>query len=484
MSAWDGSAAVRGEQGRRPGGWRRYGLCASIAVLAALGALVPSRPALASPSAASPAAGPASPVPAGLARVIHARLGAGPVWTSTSTPTAKLSDHAGPNSTLGYSVALSSDGTTALVGDWGVNDGRGAAFIFHTTAEDAWSTKYTATAKLTDAAGPAGATLGISVALSSDGTTALVSAPDTDSRTGAAYIFHASAEGAWASTSIPAAALTDAAGAANDMFGDSVSLSADGTTALIGAEFAGPGGAAYIFRASAENAWASSSSPTAALTNAAGPSGQQFGGAVTLSADGTIALVGAELTGPPFESGAVYVFRAHAEGAWTSTSSPTATLSDAAGSSEAAVGSAVALSADGSTALVGAFGESAALIYHASAENAWTSMSVPAATLTHGGTSDDSFFGFSVALSATGTTALVGDWQDPTRAPGTAFVFQAPSETGWVSTTKPTAQLTLSGANKDSRFGFSVALPADGAIALIGAPLYLGRGAALIYSAS
>jgi streptogramin lyase len=82
-----------------------------------------------------------------------------------------------------------------------------------------------------------------------------------------------------------------------------MALSADGTTALIGAEGAGSGaGAAYIFHVSNEGSWATSSAPTATLTS----SGGYFGSSVVLSADGTTALIGA--LGASSAKGAAYVF--------------------------------------------------------------------------------------------------------------------------------------------------------------------------------
>src|SRR4051812_7857560 len=64
-------------------------------------------------------------IPAGLADAVHARLGAGRIGSS-SAATAQV----GP-ANLGFSVALSADGATALVGAPHVHGGVGAAYIFH-----------------------------------------------------------------------------------------------------------------------------------------------------------------------------------------------------------------------------------------------------------------------------------------------------------------------------------------------------------------
>jgi hypothetical protein len=200
-----------------------------------------------------------------------------PTWTTTSTPTTTL--ELGVQN--GYATALSEDGTTALVG------AEGASYIFHVTAEGSWSSSSTPTATLTDGSDSVDKVLaaGSSVALSSDGTTALIGAPGADSGLGAAYVFHVSSEDAWASSSVPTATLKKSSGSTSDNFGSSVALSSDGMTALIGAygvnSFAG---AAYVFQATAEDAWATSSTPTATLTNSSGSEDDQLGSSAATAA--------------------------------------------------------------------------------------------------------------------------------------------------------------------------------------------------------
>jgi hypothetical protein len=429
------------------------------------------------------AAGSGGAIPATLARAIHARLWPGLInapsaWTDSSTPSATLSNQGKTAGTLGFSVALSQDDTTALVGAWSV----GAAYVFH-EAGDNWVTSSAPTATLTNAGLSSGQGFGWSVALSADGTTALIGDLYADSNAGAAYVYHVPTEGSWTRMTSPTATLTSSAsGTGPDHFGASVALSADGTTALIGASLGTSGGssagAAYIFHAAAEGSWANSSSPTATLTHTGGGE-EELGGAVTLSADGTTALVGAPWAGPTTEHGNAYIFHAASEGAWANSSSPTATLTDSGGSEEA-VGSSVALSADGTTALVGAFGAGAAYIFRATAESSWASASTPVAILTDGGTSQSNGLGYSVTLSADGTTAIAGAWFFNGTA-GAAYVFQAASETAWASTATPAATLTNAAGRKEGRFGYSVALSTDGSTALIGSP---GQGNAFIYTAS
>jgi len=157
----------------------------------------------------------------------------GDAWSQTAKLTAS---HAAPGSLFGASVALSTQGTTALVGANRLS-GIGAAYVF-TLRGGTWSQ----TAELTVSHAAPG-DLGASVALSTQGTTALVAAPGHPSNTGAAYVFTLRG-GTWSQT----AKLTASHGAAGDSFGASVALSAQGTTALIGApDHNSFTGAAYVF---------------------------------------------------------------------------------------------------------------------------------------------------------------------------------------------------------------------------------------------
>jgi FG-GAP repeat len=140
-----------------------------------------------------------------------------PVWFSRDTPGVHLSDSspAAAGEGLGKAVSLSADGTTALVGAWGYGGNyTGAVYVFHETPAG-WSQS----AVLTNGAGAADDRFGAAVALSPDGTTALIGAWGVDSDRGAAYVFHTTSEDAWASTSTPTATLTNSAGSAEDNLG-------------------------------------------------------------------------------------------------------------------------------------------------------------------------------------------------------------------------------------------------------------------------
>jgi trimeric autotransporter adhesin len=390
-------------------------------------------------------------------------------WLTTSTPTAVLTISAPFASYVGTGVALSADGTTALIGASDAN-GYGAAYVFHVADEGSWTTSGIPTATLTDSAGAWADDFGISVALSADGTTALIGAQNVSSRTGAAYVFNVADEGSWASTSSPTAVLTNSGGASGDVFGMVVALSANGTTALVGADGVNTDtGAAYVFNAAAEGSWASSSNP-ATLTDPGSAADDFFGVSVALSADGTTALVGAY--GANTEDGAGYVFDVPGPGSWASTGTPTATLTDAGSAQAANFGYAVAFSADGTTALIGAFGANsysgAAYVFHDTPGEAWSTTSVPTATSLNSGGGLYDIFGNSVAISADGTTALVGAYGENSDT-GAAYVFHVDGEGLWTSTSSPTAVLADSGSAPGAIFGVSVALSADGTTAVVGA---------------
>ena len=98
-------------------------------------------------------------------------------------------------------------------------------------------------AKLLASDGAAYDNFGISVSLSADGNTAVIGAYADDSYRGSAYVFTRSG-----STWTERAKLTASDGAANDQFGLSASISADGNTAVIGAQWDDSGrGSAYVF---------------------------------------------------------------------------------------------------------------------------------------------------------------------------------------------------------------------------------------------
>ena len=139
----------------------------------------------------------------------------------------------------GYSVALSGDGNTALVGGDG-DDNVGAAWVF-TRSGGVWTQQGQ---KLVGSGATTGAGQGASVSLSSDGNTAIVGGPDDDSAAGAAWVY-TRGNGIWTQQGNKLVG-TGAVGNAGQ--GVSVALSGDGATALIGGFSDNSGlGAAWVF---------------------------------------------------------------------------------------------------------------------------------------------------------------------------------------------------------------------------------------------
>ena len=410
---------------------------------------------------------------------------------TTSTPTAILTNSALTQpAEFGSSVALSADGTTALIGTPDVGGRRWCVRwcglrLPRLERGIVGDTTSTPTATLTNLGDAFDVAFGGSVALSADGTTVETGAVGVNTFAGAAYVFQVSGEGSWATSSTPTATLTNSSGASYDQFGQSVSLSADGTTALIGtlgvnADTNAPG-VAYVYHVSTETSWATTSTPTATLTNS---------GEASLA---EIRLPGGNLgerndrlhRGLRREHGHRRSLRVpvSSEGSWATAWTPTATLTNSSGASGDLFGTSVALSADGTTAVIGAPGVTdAAYVYHVSSrETSWATTSTPTATLSKLGGASGEVFGTSVAISADGTTAVIGA-PGVNSSTGAAYVFHVSGDGSWVTSSTPTATLTNSAGASLIVLGTSVAISADGTTAVIGAPgVSSNTGAAYVF---
>ena len=126
----------------------------------------------------------------------------------------------------GHSVALSADGSTAIGGGYGDNAGAGAAWVF-TRTDGVWSQQGN---KLVGTGAVGSALQGYSVALSADGNTAIVGGYNDNGYTGAAWVFTRT-NGVWSQQGNKLVG-TGAVGIAQQ--GYSVALSADGNTAIVG----------------------------------------------------------------------------------------------------------------------------------------------------------------------------------------------------------------------------------------------------------
>jgi hypothetical protein len=316
------------------------------------------------------------------------------------------------NSGVGSSVALSGDGNTALIGEPGDNEGVGAVWVF-TRSDSTWTQ---VGPKLTGGDETGQGRFGSSVALASDGNTALIGGPGDNEGVGAVWVFTRSGS-IWTMQ----AKLTGNGETGEGQFGHTVVLAADSKTALVGGPRDNGGrGAAWTFMRSGK-AW---NQQDEKLTGAGEVGEGGFGSGVAISSHGKTALIGggndnAAQTEAPKPVGAAWVF-ARSGKTWTQ---PGEKLTGGPQYGEAycgGFGSSVALSYDGDTALIGDPGAPFACFGTASfltrSGKGWTREQVGAEG-PHPGE-----FGRSVALSSDGNTGLIGEpgafhfW-------GEAFVF-------------------------------------------------------------
>ncbi len=215
------------------------------------------------------------------AREVFAFTRSGTTWTLVGKFTAPAT------TAFGSSVALAANGNTALIGDRlyqetreGVSTDHGAAFVFvHSGAT--WTQQGPV---LAPPARTKHSLFGTSASLSTDGNAALITAPGQNGP-GAAWIFERSGE-EWAE----AAELTGTGADPEARFGASGALSGDGATALVGAPNEGEHtGAAWVFARSGE-AWAQQGPR---LLPSEPPEAAFYGQGVALSYDGSTAFVGA-----------------------------------------------------------------------------------------------------------------------------------------------------------------------------------------------
>jgi hypothetical protein len=308
----------------------------------------------------------------------------------------------------GFSVALSADGNTAAVGGLNDNGGAGAVWVF-ARSNGVWTQQGD---KLVGTGAVGTAKQGFSVALSADGNTAVVGGLGDNSFAGAVWVF-ARSNGVWTQQGNKLVG-TGAVGAADQGF--SVALSADGNTAVVsGVGDNSLAGAVWVFTRS-NGVWTQQGDKLVG-TGAVG-NGRQ-GSSVALSADGNTALVGGR--GDNGDSGAVWVFT-RGNGVWTQQGNK---LVGTGAAGTANQGVSVALSADGNTALVGGPGDGAAgaVWVFTRSNSVWTQQGNKLVGTGAVGVAEQ---GWSVALSADGSTAVAGGLSD-NGSDGAAWVFVAAS---------------------------------------------------------
>jgi hypothetical protein len=334
--------------------------------------------------------------------------------------------------------------------------------------------------------------LGWSVAISGDGNTAIVGAIasyNTDGTllasgwgTGAAYIFTRSGDSWLQQAKIRAsdqATIDPRVGGVRTMaeFGKSVSISGDGNTAIVGSP--GGVGGAYIFTRSGE-VWSEKKkilNPNMKL--------EGFGCSVSISGDGKTVIVGAlgiHYRAEHTPTGAVYFFiRSNDSGdSWYEQGHFHGVARGADANYN--FGWSVSISGDGNTVIVGASHSREAGRAPATNENErpagaayifdrHNSRWFLQATIRASDKRNNDHFGYSVSISGDGKTAIVGApvggrcWSTTTvlRCPGAAYIFTRDS--GW------SQQQKIQASDKEfgDHFGYSVSISKDGITAIVGA---------------
>ena len=368
---------------------------------------------------------------------------------------AKLTESNGQESDwLGWSVAISKDGSTAAVAavGWcrghGLDGcGQGAIFVF-VKPEGGWK-DITETAMLTASDGQPGEYLGESVAINDDGSAIVAGAPEWPANgkgNGAVYVFVRPPSGWTDATETAELRTTDGAFV---QLGQSVAIA--GHTIVAGGHgFGDLQGAAYVF-VEPKDGWVSKMQ-TARLSPSDGAELGELGWSVSIS--GNTVVAGAPYAGTNGEGNGAYVFVKPKNGWKNRTETAKLTASDGMGFR---LGYSVSVTAD--TIAVGApyrhpQDDGAAYIFMKPAKG-WKSMTETARlTIPHSHDVGD-VFGLSVATQEQGRATGVGcpgclDGQ------GAAFSFSEPAS-GWRTTSRFDTQLTASDGVTGDRLGFSVA---------------------------
>ncbi len=319
------------------------------------------------------------------------------VWTQQGQ---KLVGTAG-TSKQGTSVAISSDGNTVVEG------GTGGIWVF-TRSGGVWTQQGP---KLLGTGEVGTSQQGYSVAISSDGNTIIEGSP---TGIGTVWVFTRSG-GVWTQQGSKFFGY-DFTGYSNQ--GSSVSLSSDGNTAIVGGQMDNNGiGAVWVFTRSG-SVWTQQGSKLIGTGNVF----QCYQGhSVSLSSDGNTAIVGGN--GDNNSVGAVWVFT-RSGGVWTQQGSKLVGTGSVGASWQ---GNSVAISSDGNTFAEGGNrdnNDAGAVWIFTRSGGVWTQQGQK--LVGTGAIGSQIFQGTSVSISSNGGTIIEGGYYDNTDQ-GAVWVFNNPS---------------------------------------------------------
>jgi hypothetical protein len=337
-------------------------------------------------------------------------------WTQQGSKLVGTGTAGSLGSYQGFSVALSADGNTAIVGGYMDNDRVGAAWIF-TRSGGVWSQQGS---KLVGndyvISGAPASYQGWSVGLSADGNTAIVGGYYDNNRVGAAWIYKRTG-GVWAQVGSKLVG-NDYSG--NSQQGYSAAISGDGKTAIVGGNNDAPFyGSAWIYVLK-DTVWKQQRIKLTLGNNSA------FGSSVAISSNGNTVIVGGPSDYNYGYIGAVWIYaRSVIDSSWNLKANG---LLATGYTGSPQFGTSVSLSSDGGWAIVGAqandsYAGAAWVLKRSTIDSTWSQQG---SKLFGTDTSGKARQGYAVAISGDGNTALISGYADGTFA-GATWVFATPS---------------------------------------------------------
>lgn len=390
---------------------------------------------------------------------------------------------------FGTDVAISRDGTHCIVGGpkhdfpgLPLDDDIGLALVYARNTTGEWAHQATLVPNATYSDDDM--RYGYSVALSEDGSCAVVSALYEDSQQGAAYIWERAGVSWTMSVRLVAAVRENDA-----LFGASVAVSDDCSVVAVGAYGnAVVLGAVHVFERSASGSWTGDETATVVTPAAGTVGGDLFGYHVRLAGDASRMLVtsGYFSAEGPFGAGAgaVFEFTRNGNGDW----SEAARILETGRVNVEGLRFGFSLAADltASRIVVGTLptvafptGTASVLSRHNTSEP-WTVEARLEEVLPAGVLRAGDFFGSSAAVSSDGSRVLVGaEAQDNGGEPrgGRVYVFDVDEHAVWRHVVTLSADAEP-GASGEDLFGARLSISADASVAIVAAYKFNGSGAA------